>query len=115
MTGSSPSNRENRPSSWVTVTKPVSYIVKGLRQVLKTCLRRSACPPYKYFGRRGYAQAGEQPNRWTIRALYLIWISSEPNMGTPWPVNLRWYKPTLPLIWYRAGIVTVADRRNLFF
>ena len=36
-------------------------------------------------------------------------------LGTPWPVNLRWYKPTLPLIWYRAGILTVTVARNLYF
>ena len=36
-------------------------------------------------------------------------------LSTPWPVNLRWYKPTLPLIWYRAGIVTVTVARNLYF
>jgi len=59
MVAGLPSNHENRPSFWVkaTVTKPVWSLVIGLRQVLKTCLRRS-----------GYAQAGQRPNRMTIRA-----------------------------------------------
>jgi hypothetical protein len=59
MAAGSLSNHENRPSFWVkaTVTKPVWSMVIGLCQVLKTCLRRS-----------GYAQAGQLPNRMTIRA-----------------------------------------------
>ena len=41
----------------VMVTKPVWFKGGGLREVLKTCLRRS-----------GYEQAGQQRNRMTKRA-----------------------------------------------
>jgi hypothetical protein len=49
---------------WVTCDVTLGGLCKVLGDAVvklyevPPCLRRSACPPYKYFGRRGFAQAG---------------------------------------------------------
>jgi len=53
-------------------------------QIPSTCLRRSACPPYKYFGRRGFAQAGQIPNKSQLP-------KSKQNLFGHWELELGTY------------------------